>query len=225
MTLISELPLLERPIERLINNDASILTNEELIAILLNTGTKRKSSKALSIEIISKAGSIEKIKNLTLNDLLSINGIGNKKAATILAAIELSKRINSNILIRNKKIHNSLEVFNYYKDICKDLTQEHFYCLYLDVKKHIILNKLLFVGTINYSMVHPRDIFREAYLNHATSIICIHNHPSGDITPSIDDIKLTKSLVEIGILMGVKIDDHIIIGKDKYYSFFEENKL
>ena len=137
-----------------------------------------------------------------------------------MASIELGKRINNKINNINQiKIYSSESIFNYYKDKLKDKLQEHFYCVYLDTKNHIIKDKLLFIGTINQSLVHPREVFKEAYLLSATSIICIHNHPSGNVNPSNNDIIITKQLKEVGTLLGINVLDHIIIGKDTYYSF------
>lgn len=226
MIRICDIPVLDRPVERLLNLGAHNLNNEELIAILLNTGTKNSSSKILSSEILAQAGNVKNIGKMTLEDLISIKGIGKKKAASILAAVELGYRINKkdeNILY--KQINNADDVYYYFADICENLDQEHFYCLYLDVKKRVIACKLLFVGTLNYSLVHPREVFKEAYLNHAISVICIHNHPSGDVTPSKADIELTKRLVEGGLILGISIDDHIIVGNNHYYSFFEDGKI
>lgn len=226
MIRICDIPVLDRPVERLLNLGAHNLNNEELIAILLNTGTKNSSSKVLSSEILAQAGNVKNIGKMTLEDLISIKGIGKKKAASILAAVELGYRINKkdeNILY--KQIHNADDVYSYFADICENLDQEHFYCLYLDVKKRVIACKLLFVGTLNYSLVHPREVFKEAYLNHAISVICIHNHPSGDVTPSKADNELTKRLVEGGLILGISIDDHIIVGNNHYYSFFEDEKI
>ena len=120
------------------------------------------------------------------------------------------------------KIRKSEDIYNYIKDEVRDLKQEHFYVLYLDNKKNIVEKKLLFVGTINGSVVHPREIFKYAYLNSASFIVCIHNHPSGDPTPSQEDVDLTNHLIDIGKLNNIPILDHIIIGDSKYYSFFEE---
>ena len=226
MIRICDIPVLDRPVERLLNLGAHNLNNEELIAILLNTGTKNSSSKVLSSEILAQAGNVKNIGKMTLEDLISIKGIGKKKAASILAAVELGYRINKkdeNILY--KQIKNADDVYSYFADICENLDQEHFYCLYLDVKKRVIACKLLFVGTLNYSLVHPREVFKEAYLNHAISVICIHNHPSGDVTPSRADIELTKRLAEGGLILGISIDDHIIVGNNHYYSFFEDGNI
>ena len=107
----------------------------------------------------------------------------------------------------------------------KDETQECFYCVYLDVTKKVIKDKLLFKGTLNYSLVHPREVFKEAFLLNATAIICVHNHPSGNIKPSKQDIDITDNLVELGLIHGIKVLDHVIIGNNNYYSFLENNKI
>lgn len=219
---IKEIPKNERPIERLINNGVDKLSNEELIAIILKTGTSGKNVKDLSLEIL-KNYDIHSLKNINLENLLKIKGIGKTKAATLISCIELSKRMNiSEETLYDKKLTSSKLVFDYYKDRLKDKKQECFYCIYLDSNKRVLKDKLLFLGTLNYSMVHPREVFKEAYMLSANSIICVHNHPSGDVTPSKSDIELTKNLISSGMLLGIKIDDHIIVGKDKYYSFYEE---
>ena len=140
--------------------------------------------------------------------------------------IEIIKRSYQNIKDLNRvKINNSKLVFEYYKDLLKDENQECFYCLYLDNSKKVINDKLLFKGTLNYSLVHPREIFKEAYVLSASAIICVHNHPSGNINPSKQDIDITNNLVQIGAIHGIKILDHVIIGKYNYYSFLENNQI
>ena len=225
MTKIKDLPMMDRPVERLLNNGVETLNNEELLSIILKTGTKEKSVKELSLEIL-KEHDIHSLKDINIEKLLKIKGIGKTKAATLIASIELGKRMNRTIdTLNNIKIDNSEKVFEYFKEILKDKNQEYFYCLYLNNRKKVIKNKLLFIGTLNYSTVHPREIFKEAYLVGATSIICIHNHPTGNISPSKNDIELTNNLIKAGMLLGIKIDDHLIIGKDKYFSFFENNLI
>lgn len=224
MSTIKELVKEERPIERFLK-EGSHISNEELLAILINHGTKNKSSKELAREILSEIKEITNLKNITLEKLTKINGIGMKKAATILAAIELGKRINQeNTIMYHQKITEPSILAKYYQDVFQDCYQEHFYCVYLDNKKRILKEKLLFIGTINYSFVHPREIFKEAYLLSASAIICVHNHPSLDATPSKEDKILTKNLKQIGELLGIPIIDHIIIG-DGYYSFCESGEL
>lgn len=221
---IKEIPINDRPIERLINNGSNVLSNDELLAILLKTGTKEMSAKELGTLILKKIN-INELKNITYEELISIKGIGNKKAAVIMAAIELSKRMNQKVVNIRNKISDPLNIYNHYKEILKDKKQEHFYAIYLDIKNKIIKDKLLFIGTINYSMVHPREIFKEAYLIGAISIIIVHNHPSGEVLPSKNDIETTKQLDAVGKLMGIPIIDHIIIGENKYYSFCENGDL
>lgn len=226
MTKIKDIPVNDRPIERLIHNGASVLSLEELLAILLKTGTKEISAKTLASNILSKIKSVDEIKKMTLEDLVSIKGIGYTKAATLLAAIELSKRLERGMeTIKHTQITNAEMVYTYYHSLLQTRGQEHFYCLYLDSQKRVLESKLLFLGTLNYSMVHPREVFMEAYMNHAVSIICVHNHPGGNPIPSRADIELTKRLIEVGNLMGIPINDHIIIGRNSYYSFFEEGKM
>ena len=222
---IKEIPKIDRPRERLINKGSSSLSDEEVLAIILKTGTNNISAKELAAQIINYCGGFEKLKNITLHELLNIKGIGEAKACLILAAIEFSKRINQKQReIIGLRLLSPDIVFNYYAHLSM-LSQEHFYCLYLNSGKKVIKEKLLFIGTVNYSMVHPRDVFKEAYLLNAVGIICIHNHPSGDITPSKSDINLTLNLKKVGELLGIEIIDHIIIGKDNYYSFLENDQI
>ena len=187
---------------------------------MLKCGTKDLSVKELANNILKQIDNINNLKDINYEKLIKIKGIGKAKASEILASIELGKRINNKINNINQiKIYSSESIFNYYKDKLSDKLQEHFYCVYLDTKNHIIKDKLLFIGTINQSLVHPREVFKEAYLLSASSIICVHNHPSGNVNPSNNDIVITKQLREVGLLLGINVLDHIIIGKDKYYSF------
>lgn len=222
--LIKDIPLNERPRERLINKGVEYLSNEDLLAILLKTGTKENSVKVLANNILKQLDDINNLKDINLEKLVKIKGIGKAKACELLAAIELGKRLNKKIDNLNQiKIYSSNSIYEYYQDKLKDKLQEYFYCVYLDTKNHIIKDKLLFIGTINESLIHPREIFKEAYLLSASSIICIHNHPSGNVNPSNNDIIMTKQLVEVGKILGIKVLDHIIIGKDNYYSFNDNN--
>lgn len=190
-----------------------------MLSILLKCGTKDLSVRELASTILKQIDNINNLRDINYENLIKIKGIGKAKACEILASIELGKRINKINNINQIKIYSSESIFNYYKDKLSDKLQEYFYCVYLDTKNHIIKDKLLFIGTINQSLVHPREVFKEAYLLSATSIICIHNHPSGNVNPSNNDIIITKQLKEVGKLLGINVIDHIIIGKDSYYSF------
>ena len=220
---VKDIPVSERPRERFIKYGKENLNIRELISIILNTGTKDKSVLELSDNIINSIENISDLKNMTLNRLSKIDGIGIVKATKLLCAIELGRRVYLENIKERIKLDTAEKVYNYIKNDFND-SQEYFYALYLDTKKNLIDKKLLFIGTLNKSIVHPREIFKNAYLTSASTIICVHNHPSGDSTPSKEDIILTKSLVEIGNLQGIKIIDHVIIGND-YYSFFENGNI
>jgi len=225
MTKIKEIPIDDRPIERLLNKGSDALSNDEIIAILLKTGTNSISAKDLALNILNKLENINDLKNINYESLIKIKGIGKSKAAIILAAIELSKRINQEIkIIKNIKMNHPSILFDYYKNLLKDKKQEFFYAVYLNQKNIIIKDKLLFIGTINYSMVHPREIFKEAYLIGAASIVIIHNHPSGDVLPSNEDYHTTNKILEASKILGINVIDHIIIG-NKYYSFYENGEI
>ena len=219
--MIKEINKEERPRERLIKYGVSKLSNEELLSIILKTGTKNYSVKTLAKLILKEINNINDLKDITINKLINIKGIGKVKAIEILAALELGKRVY--YLKENKDIilNNSTKVYEYFKDILLYEKQENFIAIYLDSKSRLISYKKLFIGTLNTSCVHPREIFKYAFLESAYSIIVVHNHPSGEVDPSIPDIELTNNLFNIGRIIGIPILDHIIIGANKYYSFYE----
>ena len=224
-TKIKDLQVFDRPRERLIKYGANYLSDDELIAILLKTGTKKYSAKDLASILLNKIGGINHLKNISYEQLISIAGIKDSKACDILAAIEISKRINDIKDIKNIKLTNCELVYKYYKNKLMNISQEHFYCVYLDNNKRVIKDKLLFVGTLNYSLVHPREVFKEAYLVSASAIICVHNHPSGNVLPSKQDIDITHSLCKVGQTLGINVVDHVIIGKDNYYSLLQNGDM
>ncbi len=182
------------------------------------------SSKDVSMRLLQEIGELQNLREISLEQLQKIKGIGKTKAAIIKASLELYKRVNTKSL-SNQIMRDPKNIFESYRMLFLGKKQEYFYALYLDNSKRVISQKLLFIGTINYSVVHPREIFKEAYLKGATSIICIHNHPSDNVFPSKQDYELTQHLIKIGKMMDIKIDDHIIIGETKYYSFFENHDI
>ena len=219
--MIKDIIKSERPRERLLNVGASSLSNEELLSIILKTGTKNISVKDLSRTVLNEIHDITNLRDITYNKLIKIKGIGSVKAIELLASLELGRRVYYTSLKDKVKLNNSLIIFNYFKNLFINETQENFYALYLNTKMELISYKLLFKGTINTSVVHPREIFRHAFLESAYSVIVIHNHPSNNTTPSNEDTELTNKLFEIGNIMSIPLLDHIIIGKDNYYSFYE----
>ena len=219
--MIKDIKKEERPRERLIQYGVESLSNEELLSIILKTGTKDYSVKTLAKLVLKEINDISSLKDMTINKLMSIKGIGKVKAIEILAALELGKRVyylkkNNDIIL-----NNTTKVFEYFRYMLMYERQENFIAVYLDTKSRIISYKILFKGTLNTSCVHPREIFKYAFLESAYSIIVIHNHPSGEVDPSIQDIELTNKLFEISMVIGIPIIDHIIVGKEKYYSFYE----
>lgn len=223
---IKELPKEERPYEKLALCGVEKLSNEELLAILLKSGYHNISSKDLANILLKEANGIIGLSKMTYNELYLIKGIGMSKAAIILVAFELAKRVSiAKVNIKEQKLTSSKMVFDYYVQKIGDKKQEYFYVVYLDSAKKIIDDRLLFIGTINYSIVHPREIFKEAYLLSATAILCVHNHPSGNVFPSKEDLKITDDIRVIGDLLGIKLVDHIIIGNKQYYSFLENEDI
>ncbi len=219
--LIKELPESERPRERFKKFGVEALSNEELLSILIRTGTSKKSVKELSMELL-KTIDINEISNISYNALKGIKGIGEVKAITILSAIEFGKRaLNHNEIISCIKSGN--DAYNLIKIEMENELQEKFMAIYLDTRNKVIFKKVIFVGTVNSSGVTARDVFREAVKNNASSMIIAHNHPAGSIIPSRDDIYLTQEFIKLGRMMGINVIDHLIIGKNNYYSLRESN--
>lgn len=217
--LIKDIKKEERPRERFIKYGVESLSNEELLSIILKTGTKDRSVKSLAMDLLNSIDNISELKNITVNKLLSIKGIGIVKAIEIISSIELGRRIYIDKKVMKKRLTNPRDIYLENKYLFLDKKQEYFYCLYLNNKNELIERRLLFMGTVNKSVVHPREVFKHAYLTSASSIICMHNHPSGDVIPSKDDIMFTKALVEVGRIQSIPVLDHIIAGNDNYYSF------
>ena len=217
----------------MLNIDYSFGTEYNLVGIanylnIFKLDKEVKNSLLVTFKFVLMSVPMKLLSALIIAMLLnqSIKGIGSAKACDIVASLELGKRVNQNIKsINGIKFNNSSLVFDYYKNIIGDKKQEYFYVVYLDSSKKIIKDKVLFMGTLNHSIVHPREVFKEGYLVSASSFICVHNHPSGNVLPSREDIEITKQLKEIGTMMGVPLVDHIIIGIDKYYSFFENGDI
>ena len=220
MYRIKELPLEERPRERLKSVGVNNLADKEIISIILKTGTKDKNVNELSLDLLKKYSLLE-FKDLSLNDLTKIKGIGEVKAIELLTAIELGKRIFLRESKKLTKLDSSNKIYEDSKYLFNGLKQECFYCYYFNNKQELIKRKLLFKGTVNSSTTHTREIFKEAYLLSASSIVCLHNHPTGDITPSKQDIIFTEALIKTGEIQKIPVLDHIIVGDNKYFSFYE----
>lgn len=222
-TLIKDMTPDDKPREKAIKYGFASLSDADVLSILLRTGSKNKSVKDVSSDILKSLGGISNLKNIRVNKLMAIKGVGFVKAITLMAAVELAKRMDNkeNGIV---KITTSSDVFKYFNKYFLYETQEKFLVLFLNAKNEVIEQKVLFIGTANQSLVHLRDIFREAVLCNAIKIICVHNHPSGVPIPSMEDEAVTKKIKETGELMNINLIDHVIIGKDKYYSFLENRR-
>lgn len=215
---ISDLPESERPRERLINHGPQSLSNTELLAIFLRSGTRGKNAIEVAQELLRTYRSLSELVNRSYGELCKIPGIGPAKAVTLLAAFELSKRIKMEFLYTRPKIHSPADIAQYFIDNFTGANQESFYAVFLTTSNQIITIKEITRGTLNSSLVHPREVFRPAIAESAASVIAIHNHPSGNIQPSPDDLQITEQLVKAGKIIGIPVLDHLIIGGDHYTS-------
>ena len=219
---LKELPKMELPRERLIKYGASNLSNEDLLSIIIRIGSKDKNVKELSNEILSKIKNINNLNDLSLNEITNINGVGITKAVTILAAIELGKRVyNTNI--EDRVVLNNTDMVNkYFAPLIAKEKQENLLVILLDNKNRLISYKIMYKGTSTYSLVSPKEIFNYAVKERADRLIIMHNHPSGIINPSDADIELTNQINMSGKIIGIPLVDHLITNGENYYSFYEE---
>lgn len=221
-TSIKDLNDNDKPREKLYKFGADKLSEYELIAILLGSGSRNEDVLTLSKKLWQYMSKFHRISELAIDDLMEIEGIGLSKACSIISALELSKRINIRECVDNFSVGSPKSVADIFMNILRDEMKEHFYVLLLDTKNKIISWDEISKGDLNSSIVHPREVFKYALKYSANSIICLHNHPSGDPTPSMQDIEITKRLQEVGNLVGIKLLDHIIIGYNKYISLREK---
>ncbi|GGM27324.1 UPF0758 protein YsxA [Paraliobacillus quinghaiensis] len=217
-----DVPKQDRPRERLIELGASHVSNQELLAILLGTGTKEESVQDLAQRVLMHFEGINLLRDSTLEELTAIKGIGVVKAVLILATIELGKRMNQLKPQERYVIRSPEDGANFVMEEMRLLHQEHFVVLFLNTKNQIVHRQTIFIGSLNASIVHPREVFREAVKRSAASIICVHNHPSGDPSPSQEDIHVTKRLAECGKMIGIELLDHLVIGDQKFVSLKEK---
>jgi DNA repair protein RadC len=216
MKTINELYKQDRPREKLLAKGAAALKEYELLAVLLGSGTQGKDVIRLSREIIKLLD--DDFESLTLGRLVEIHGLGNAKAMQLLAAIELSRRY---LIKQNVRISSAEDVHRELKEYA-DKRQEYLLSITLDGASHIIEKRVVSIGTLNQSLVHPREVFADAVSDRAAGIIIAHNHPSGQLEPSIEDRRVTKRLKEVGTIMGIELLDHVILSKNGYLSLRDE---
>ena len=218
---MKDIPVDELPREKALKYGFSSLSDAELLAILLRTGTKELNVKDLALKILNEMNTLNGLKNSRISKLASIKGVGEVKAITILAALELGKRLNKDKMIKPVKIRETKDVYQLYKDELRNDYQEKFMAIFLNNQNMVLASKILFVGISNQSLIEPKIIFKEAMLYNATRLIVLHNHPSGNPTPSKEDYLVTDQIKNAGLLLNIKLIDHLIIGKDDYFSFYD----
>lgn len=219
---IKEMPSCERPVEKLFSYGSSSLSNAELIGVLLGSGTRDASAVGLAENVISKAGGLRGLSGLSVEDLTGIKGIGPRKAAAIVCAMELGRRAAMETGTDRKKIRSSGDVAEMFMEDMRHARKEFFKVLLLNVKLEVIGVETVSIGELSGAPVHPRESFEPAIRKGAAAVCFAHNHPSGDPTPSDDDLNITRRLMECGDILGIRVLDHVIIGDGIYSSLKEE---
>ena len=225
---INKWPEDERPRERLTKLGASGMSDAQLLAIILRTGSSDKSAVGLARELLFCFGTLKEIEGAASAEFSDIKGIGPAKTAQLKAAFELGRRLlRSGINVSEKSpfFKNSRAVFEYFRPLFYGLKKEKFLCALLDTKNRVFKENIVSEGTLTSSPVHPREVFRDAIKEAAASVLFVHNHPSGDPSPSRDDINITKRLVETGNVVGIKVLDHLIISDNQYLSLMEKGYM
>lgn len=221
---IHDLPKEERPRERLVKFGEQALSAQELLQLILGRGIAGESVAVTAQKLLAQFGSLQRLSEASIEELSSIRGIGLAKAAQLKAAFEIGRRFSTQIpLYKSKELTDPAKVYKLIKSRLKDLSKEHFYLITLNSRNWSVAETS--VGTLNASLVHPREVFAEAIKNKAAQVIVAHNHPSGDPEPSEDDITITKRLVKAGEILGIEVLDHIIVAKDRFLSFKEQNLI
>lgn len=216
---VHDLPKSERPRERLQKHGAEALSSQELLALIIGRGISKKSVMTIAQELLTRFGNIKAISEATLEELSQIKGIGLAKAAQIKACFELGKRQDLEPELKDFDIKDPQSVVKAIRSSIKDKAKEHFKLILLNARNKIIGISTVSIGSLNASIVHPREVFKNAIIHNAYSVVLAHNHPSGDSEPSEDDLMITKRLVEAGKILDIKVTDHIIITKNGYFSF------
>ena len=222
---IKELPASERPYEKFLSLGASGLSDADLLAIIIKTGTKDKSAVDIAQEILSgRHGNLLNLYEMSYDELIQVSGIGQIKAIQLKAVAELSMRISKAKRARSIRMNTPVTIADYYMEQMRHLQQEVVICAYFDVKSRFLGDQFISKGSLSSSVVDISSVMRTALEKNASKIVLLHNHPSGDCTPSKDDIAVTDRLAEGSRIFSIELCDHIIIGDNEYYSFYE-NKI
>ncbi|AIQ60456.1 RadC family protein [Paenibacillus borealis] len=223
--MLRDLPHEERPRERMMHYGAESLSQAELLAILLRTGAQSESAIHIAQRLLGITGGLRGLADLSIEELTTIKGIGPAKAVQLKAGIELGRRMANSRLTEPVIIRSPQDAAEILTEQLRYLQKEHFICLFLNTKNHVIAQETLSMGSLNASIVHPREVFRAAMKCSSAAIICAHNHPSGDPTPSPEDISLTSRLMQAGEIVGIDVLDHLVIGDSSFVSLKEKGYM
>ena len=226
MSSILDLPVADRPRERLRALGAAALTTSELLALLLGTATTGRSATETASEMLLRAGgSLRRLGQMPIASLTELPGLGEVRALAVHAALEIGRRLAAESVDDGEPMRGPRDVWRFYAPRLEGLTVEEFHVAVLDSQHRLERDVLISRGILNSSLVHPREVFREAIAERAASLVLVHNHPSGDPTPSVDDRAVTSQLVAAGRLLDIPIQDHIVIGRGRFLSFAEAGML
>ncbi|GAX90479.1 RadC family protein [Effusibacillus lacus] len=220
--LVRDVPVEDRPRERMLRDGSQSLSNADLLAILLRTGSNGQSVMSLAEQLLARFGGLRSLMEADIREMTDIPGMGPAKALQVQAAIELGKRIARLTRKPLTVIRSPQDVADLFMDRLRFEKKEHFIVVHLDTKNQVLTEETVSVGSLDSSIVHPREIFKTALKKSSASIICVHNHPSGDPTPSREDILVTKRLAEVGQIMGIELLDHVVIGEQRFISLKEQ---
>lgn len=219
---IKEWPEDDRPREKLLAHGAGVLSDAELLAIILRTGGAGASAVDHGRALIERFGDFRQLARAGVGDLCAVKGLGPAKAAQILATLEIAKRYGEHAFKQGESFRGSGDIYAHFRERLAGEPREHFYAVLLDNKHRKIKDISVSQGSLTASIVHPRDVFAPVVREAAAAVVFVHNHPSGDPTPSREDIEITRRLREVGEIMGVRVLDHIVVGKGRYVSFVDD---
>ena len=218
-------PADERPRERLVRLGPDALAAAELLALLLGTGTRGRSALEVSQRLLEEAGGLRRLSTRTLHEIAAVPGLGAARAARIMAAFALGRQVSQLRLPPGARFRSGADIFRHYHGRLRDLRKEQFWAVLLDGKNRVLREERVSEGSLTASLVHPREVFAPAIRESAGALVFVHNHPSGDPTPSVEDVEITRRLCAVADLVGIRILDHVVVGDGAYVSFLERGLL
>jgi DNA repair protein RadC len=222
---VRDLPAPERPRERLLEADDEVLTDAEVVGVVLGCGFRGRSAVDIARALLAHSGSLRGIARLSASELRRIAGIGPARAAQLLGAFALARRFAAESLTPGEALRSSADIYRHFSPRLRDRKREEFLVVLLDGKNRVIREARISIGSLNASIVHPREVFHMAVRESAGALVLVHNHPSGDPTPSAEDIEVTERLARAGEILGIRVLDHVVLGEGSYTSFVEKGML